>query len=63
MWDIVHPLRELGIPAIGIVDIDVLKEGGVVFGKPLNGAFVPEPSHQSFHNQRQTYKTAFDASG
>ncbi|WP_225839258.1 ATP-dependent nuclease [Pseudomonas sp. MM211] len=28
VWDIVHPLRELGIPAAGIVDIDVLKEGG-----------------------------------
>lgn len=63
VWDIVRPLRELGIPAIGIVDIDVLKEGGQVFSKPLNGAFIPEPSHQALHNQRQTMKTAFDASG
>jgi hypothetical protein len=30
VWDIVKPLRELGIPTIGIVDIDVLKEGGSV---------------------------------
>ena len=63
VWDIVHPLRELGIPAAGIVDIDVLKEGGQVFSKPLNGTFIPEPSHQAFHNQRQTMKTAFDNSG
>ncbi|GLU44697.1 ATP-dependent nuclease [Allomuricauda sp. NBRC 101325] len=63
VWDIVHPLRELGIPAVGIVDIDVLKEGGQVFSKPLNGAFIPEPSHEAFHNQRQTLKTAFDTSG
>lgn len=63
VWDIVHPLRELGIPAVGIVDIDVLKEGGQVFSKPLNGAFIPGPSHQALHNQRQTMKNAFDASG
>ena len=63
VWDIVHPLRELGIPAAGIVDIDVLKDGGQVFSKPLKGSFIPEPSHQAFHNQRQTMKTAFDNSG
>ncbi len=38
VWDIVHPLRELGIPASGIVDIDVLKEGGAVWAKPMVGA-------------------------
>ena len=27
VWDIVKPLRELGIPALAIVDIDILKDG------------------------------------
>lgn len=63
VWDIVHPLRELGIPAVGIVDIDMLKDGGQVFSKLLEGAFIPNPSHQAFHNQRQTMKVAFDNSG
>lgn len=30
VWDIVKPLRDLGIPAVGIVDIDVIKEGALI---------------------------------
>ena len=52
VWDIVKPLRELGIPTVGIVDIDVLKEGGTVWQKPLAGAFVPPISHASLHAER-----------
>ena len=63
VWDIVKPLRELGIPALGIVDIDVLKEGGQVWAKPLTGAFIPEISHQPLHAQRQTILKAFTDSG
>lgn len=63
VWDIVKPLRELGIPALGIVDIDVLKEGGLVWSKPLIGAFIPEISHQPLHTQRQTILKAFTDSG
>lgn len=39
---IIQPLRNLGIPAAGIVDIDVLKEGGVVWGHFLDAGNVPE---------------------
>ncbi|MFV8356225.1 ATP-dependent nuclease [Flavobacterium sp. XS1P32] len=53
VWDIVKPLRELGIPAVGIVDIDVFKEGGQVFTKLLEGAYLPSLNHKSFHNQRK----------
>ncbi|QKJ31544.1 ATP-binding protein [Mucilaginibacter mali] len=58
VWDIVRPLRELGIPAIGIVDIDVVKEGGQVFTKLLENTFIPQLNHQAFQNQR---KTIYDA--
>ena len=61
VWDIVRPLRELGIPAVGIVDIDVLKEGGQVFKKPLAGAFFPELTHESHQNQRKKLLDAFVA--
>ncbi|MDX9975174.1 MAG: ATP-binding protein [FCB group bacterium] len=63
VWEIVRPLRELGIPAVGVVDIDVIKEGGQVWGKPLDGAFIPEISHQAFHSQRQAILHAFERTG
>ena len=63
VWDIVKPLRELGIPALGIVDVDVLKEGGQVWTKVLRGAFVPDVSHESLHRERQSIFQAFEATG
>ncbi len=63
VWDIVQPLRELGIPAAGIVDIDVLKEGGAVWQKPMNGAFVPPLSHIALGTERSALLKAFQASG
>lgn len=60
---IVRPLRELGIPAAGIVDIDVLKEGGSVWTSLLSGAFVPSISHQALANLRLSVKQALDATG
>lgn len=63
VWEIVKPLRELGIPAIGIVDIDVLKEGGQVFAKLLEGSFIPSLNHQPYHNQRKSLLDALNATG
>ncbi len=63
VWDIVHPLRELGIPAVGIVDIDVLKEGGAVWAKPMHGAFIPDISHPAMGTERAAFHKAFVATG
>ena len=63
VWDIVRPLRELGIPAIGIVDIDVLKDGGVVWQKPMDGAFVPSLSHSALALERSVLLKAFETTG
>ncbi len=63
IWDIVHPLRELGIPCVGICDIDVIKEGGVVWQKPMNGAFVPSLSHASLGLERANLLKAFNDTG
>jgi energy-coupling factor transporter ATP-binding protein EcfA2 len=63
VWDIVKPLRELGIPAAGIVDIDVIKDDGSVFTKPLDGAFIPLLSHASIHGQKEALLNAFKETG
>lgn len=63
VWDVVRPLRELGIPALGVVDVDVLNEGGPNFTKVLNGAFVPEVSHEGLHRMREAVHQAAIAAG
>lgn len=63
IWDIVRPLRELGIPCAGITDIDIIKEGGTVWQKPMNGAFVPTLSHASLGVERGNLLKAFNETG
>jgi hypothetical protein len=60
---IIKPLRELGIPALGIVDIDILKEGGSVWSSFLDSGFVPLIEHQPLGSLRSAVKQKFDASG
>ncbi|WLD93784.1 ATP-dependent endonuclease [Alkalihalobacillus sp. AL-G] len=57
---IIKPLRELGIPAATIVDIDVLKEGGSVWTNFLIGGFVPDISHESLGNLRNLVNRRFN---
>lgn len=59
VWDIVKPLRELGIPALGIVDFDVFKEGGTVWTKPLESSYIPSMLHEALHLQRQSVLKMF----
>ena len=60
---ILKPLRELGIPAVGIVDIDVLKDGGQNWTKFLDGGFIPEIEQDSLANLRSAISTKFCESG
>jgi predicted ATPase len=60
---IIKPLRQLGIPAAGIVDIDVLKEGGVNWTNLLKSANIPEISHGSLANIRGAVARAMENSG
>jgi|ERR1700722_1195710 len=60
---IIKPLRELGIPAAAIVDIDVLKEGGTVWKEFLSCGFMPELDQQSLATGRAAIKQRFDESG
>jgi hypothetical protein len=60
---IIRPLRELGIPAAGVVDIDVLKEGGSVWTDFLSSGFVPEMEQQPLGSLRAAVLQKFTATG
>ena len=60
---ILKPLRCLGIPAAGIVDIDVLKDGGSVWTGFLESGFLPDISHQPLSNLRVAIKQKLEATG
>ncbi len=60
---IIKPLRELGIPVAGIVDIDVIKDGGSVWTSFLESGFIPEVERQSFAVFRNDLKKKFIATG
>jgi len=60
---IIEPLRKLGIPAVGIVDVDVLKEGGQVWAGLLDSAFIPPITRGSLATSRADVKKALDATG
>lgn len=58
---VLKPLRSLGIPAAGIVDVDILKEGGSVWKAFLEGGFVPEFDLEAFAMLRTKVKAKLDA--
>jgi len=60
---IIRPLRNLGIPAVGIVDVDVLKEGGSVWTDLLGSAYVPELQRNSLATLRAAVNRAVEATG
>lgn len=60
---IVGPLRQAGIPAAAIVDIDYLKDGGKQFTDLLEAAQIPQMIRQSLTGLRTNLKNSFDATG
>jgi hypothetical protein len=60
---ILRPLRKLCIPAAGIVDVDVLKEGGIVWSNQLDGINVPQITRGAMAATRSAVKAAMDGTG
>ncbi|WP_343048264.1 ATP-dependent nuclease [Pseudomonas reactans] len=58
---IIKPLRKLGIPAVAIVDVDVLKEGGKNWSNFLASANIPELAHNHMASARTAINTALNA--
>ena len=60
---IIRPLRALGIPVAGIVDIDVLKEGGQVWQSFLECGYLPKMDREELAGLRTKLNTALQQSG
>ncbi|MEO3356843.1 ATP-dependent nuclease [Acinetobacter haemolyticus] len=60
---IIKPLRQLGIPVAGIVDIDIIKDGGSVWSDFLESASLPELERNPLAQIRQALKQKFLNSG
>jgi ABC-type ATPase involved in cell division len=58
---ILRPLRELGIPAVGIVDVDIVKEGGTVWSNFLNGGHVSGIIRESLNGFRARIKSELES--
>jgi len=60
---IIKPLRELGIPVAGIVDIDIIKDGGSIWSSFLESASVPDLERGPLASLRKALKQKFEESG
>lgn len=60
---ILRPLRKLGIPAAGIVDIDVIKDKGKVWKNLLSGVNIPDILQESLANIRGAVELAMEKTG
>lgn len=61
--DIIGPLRQFGVPAAAIVDIDFVKDGGVTWTDWLKAAQIPDALHIGYGQQRAAINDAFKATG
>lgn len=59
VWDIMKPLRELGIATAAIVDIDIIKNGGKEWGKVLDAAHIPEGMRKALQDWRSSVHISF----
>ncbi len=60
---IMRPLRRLGIPTVGIVDVDLLRDTGSQWAGPLRGANVASALEPSLATLRTSVTGAMDKSG
>ncbi|QDT89199.1 ATP-dependent nuclease [Gimesia algae] len=60
---IIKPLRELGIPAAGIVDIDIIKNGGKDWTDFMQSGYLPEASHLGLGQNRSAIDNKCKATG
>ncbi|QDV16452.1 hypothetical protein Pan153_10810 [Gimesia panareensis] len=60
---IVKPLRELGIPTAGIVDVDILKNGGKDWSNFMNCGFIPGANHLGLGQNRSEIYQKCKATG
>lgn len=58
---IVGPLRKLGIPAISVLDLDVLKEGGASWSRQLAAIGIPAGERDAYGTRRAAVLKSLEA--
>jgi energy-coupling factor transporter ATP-binding protein EcfA2 len=61
--EIIGPLRDFGVPAAAIPDIDIVKDGGKTWTDWLKAAKVPSALHVGLGQQRSAIDSALKSSG
>lgn len=61
--DMMGPLRQFGVPAAAIPDIDLVKDGGATWTAWLKAAQVPTALHSGYSQLRASIKDALVATG
>ncbi|MCH4090606.1 ATP-dependent nuclease [Acetobacter sp.] len=61
--EIIGPLREFGVPAAAITDIDIVKDGGNTWTNWLKAVKLPKASYTSFGQQRSSVNNALQSTG
>lgn len=61
--DIIGPLRQFGVPAAAITDIDIVKDGGRTWTDWLTATQVPPALHGGYATLRGDIKSRFEATG
>lgn len=61
--DMMGPLRQFGVPAAAIPDIDLVKDGGSTWSDWLRSARVPDALHLGYGQQRAAINSALVATG
>ena len=57
---IVEALRSLGIPTVGIMDLDWIKEDGAVVENYMSGFGVPEGMKEAFRSARRAVRSSLE---
>ncbi|TPE53594.1 ATP-dependent nuclease [Amaricoccus solimangrovi] len=61
--DIMGPLREFGVPAAAISDIDIVTDGGQNWTNWMKAANIPEALHNGYGQLRSSIRSVFENSG
>lgn len=61
--EIIGPLREFGVPAVAIPDIDILKDGGKTWMGWLEAARMPQALQSGYATQRASVEACFKNTG
>lgn len=63
MRDVMGPLREFGVPAVAIPDVDFVKDGGSNWTQWMSAGRIPDPLHIPYGQQRAAICQLLNSTG